>query len=235
MATGLRAIDIALSQFGNYRTQNGIMPARKAIATVKIATMNKVSLSDALFSNVQKRVLALVFGRPERSFYMSEIVRTVRSGTGAVERELSRLERSGIVCVERIGNQKHFRANRASPIYGELYSLVQKTVGLNEPLRQSLEPYADRIRSAFVYGSVAKQSDAAGSDIDLMVIGEGVGYSELYSVLQDAESRLGRPINPTILETGEWRRKRAQKNSFIEKIARQQKVFIFGSEADLAR
>src|SRR5580704_3857108 len=95
---------------------------------------HKLSLSNALFSKVQQRVLALIFGRPERSFYTSEIIRTVQSGTGAVERELSRLERSGLVLVERIGNQKHYRANQDSPIFQELQSLVVKTVGLAEPI-----------------------------------------------------------------------------------------------------
>src|SRR5271170_5213781 len=102
--------------------------------------MKQTGLSDALFSKVQQRVLALIFGRPERSFYTSEIIRNVRSGTGAVERELSRLESSGLVCIERIGNQKHYRANRHSPIFEELQSLVLKTIGLAEPLRESLEP-----------------------------------------------------------------------------------------------
>src|SRR5438034_8713244 len=105
--------------------------------------MEAVSLSSALFSKVQQRVLALIFGQPERSFYASEIMRNVRSGTGAVERELSRLQRSGLVSVERIGNQKHYRANRQSPIFAELQSLVIKTVALTEPLKKSLEPCAD--------------------------------------------------------------------------------------------
>src|ERR1700749_4115056 len=91
---------------------------------------NQTSLSAALFSNVQQRVLGLIFGQPDRSFYTSEIVRTVNSGTGAVERELQRLESSGLVSTRRIGNQKHYRANPDSPIFGELQSLVLKTVGL---------------------------------------------------------------------------------------------------------
>src|SRR5437588_3398570 len=103
--------------------------------------LDPLSLSDALFSKVQQRVLALIFGHPERSFYTSEIVRTVRSGTGAVERELSRLERSGLVSVERIGNQKHYRAHHQSPVFKELQSLVLKTVALTEPLKEALEPY----------------------------------------------------------------------------------------------
>jgi predicted nucleotidyltransferase/predicted transcriptional regulator with HTH domain len=195
--------------------------------------VDEISLSSALFSNVQKRLLALIFGSPERSFYMSEIVRSVRSGTGAVERELSRLQRSGLVSVQRIGNQKHYRANSESPIFNELHSIVRKTVGLKEPLKDSLGPCADRIKFAFVYGSVAKQTDTARSDIDLMVIGDDITYSDLYAGLQQAESILGRPVNPTILDSEEWKRRRTKKNAFIEKIGAQPKIFIFGSEADL--
>jgi len=190
-------------------------------------------LSSALFSNVQQRVLALIFGRPERSFYTSEIVRTVRSGTGAVQRELSRLERSGLVSVERIGNQKHYRANRQSPIFEELQSLVLKTVGLAEPLRMSLEPYSDKIKTAFVYGSVAKGVDTAKSDIDLMVIGEDLAYTDLYEGLQRAEDALARQVSPNFLSPEEWRRKLAQKTPFITRISAQPKIFIFGSEDDL--
>src|ERR1700681_4585419 len=123
--------------------------------------MNEIGLSRALFSKVQQRVLALIFGQPQRSFYTSEIVRNVHSGTGAVARELSRLERSGLVSVERIGNQKHYRANRQSPIFEELQSLVLKTVALTEPLKKALQPYSDKIHAAFVYGSVAKGTDTA--------------------------------------------------------------------------
>ena len=142
---------------------------------------HSVSLCDALFSKVQQRVLAVIFTHPERSFYTSEIVRRVHSGVGAVQRELSRLERSGLVSVERIGNQKHYRANRAAPIFEELRVLVEKTVGLAEPIRQSFGPYADAIKSAFIYGSVAKGTDTAHSDIDLMVIGDNLNYSDLYT------------------------------------------------------
>src|SRR5882757_9530671 len=161
--------------------------------------MDTISLSNALFSKVQQRVLALIFGQPERSFYASEIMRNVRSGTGAVERELSRLQRSRLVSVERIGNQKHYRANPQSPIFSELQSLVIKTVALTEPLRKSLEPCSDKIKTAFVYGSVAKGTDTAHSDIDLMVIGDELDYSELYAALQNVETALGREVSPMFL------------------------------------
>jgi predicted nucleotidyltransferase len=196
-------------------------------------TTEAISLSNALFSKVQQRVLALIFGQAERSFYMSEIVRDVRSGTGAVERELSRLQHSGLVCVERIGNQKHYRANPESPIFEELRSLVIKTVALTEPLRKSLEPYSGNIKAAFVYGSVARGADTARSDIDLMVIGDDLSYSGLYAASQDVESLLRRKVNPTFLSSKDWQRKAAEKGSFIRKINALPKIFILGSEKDL--
>lgn len=195
--------------------------------------MQEISLSNALFSKVKQRVLALLFGHPNRSFYTSEIVRNVHSGTGAVERELSRLQRSGLISVEHIGNQKHYRANRHSPIFEELQSLVVKTVGLAEPIRKSLEPYSNKIKIAFVYGSIAQGTDTATSDIDLMVIGDELGYSELYTALHNAENILHRKVSPIFLSPKDWKRKASQKDSFISKLRALPKLFIFGSEKDV--
>ncbi len=190
-------------------------------------------LSSALFSKVQQRVLGLIFAHPDRSFYTSEIIRTVDSGTGAVERELARLQRSGLVSVERIGNQKHYRANRHSPIFEELQGLVLKTVALREPLKKALEPYTDRIKAAFVYGSVARGTDTAQSDIDVMVIGDDLNYSDLYSAFQHAEDRVLRKINPTFLSSDEWRRRASRHGSFIHKLGARPMMFIVGSKGDL--
>jgi predicted nucleotidyltransferase len=192
-----------------------------------------INLSSALFSKVQQRVLGLIFAHPDRSFYTSEIIRMVDSGTGAVERELSRLERSGLVTVERIGNQKHHRANREAPIFDELHGLVLKTVALKEPLKTALEPYADKIEAAFVYGSVAKGTDNAQSDIDLIVIGEGLNYSDLYIALQDVEGRVRRKIHPMFLTSDEWRRRSSQDGSFAKKLGSHPKLFVLGSERNL--
>jgi len=196
-------------------------------------TTQTVNLSNALFSKVQQRVLGLIFAHPDRSFYTSEIIRTVDSGTGAVERELSRLLRSGLVSVERIGNQKHYRANQHSPIFEELHGLILKTLALKVPLRQALEPYADKIKAAFVFGSVAKGTDNAQSDIDLMVIEDGLNYSELYTALQNVEDRVRRKINPVFLTMNEWRRRSSQEGSFVKKLGAQPKLFVLGSKRDL--
>jgi predicted nucleotidyltransferase len=195
--------------------------------------VERIGLSHALFSGVQRRVLALLFGHPKRSFYAAEIVRIVKSGPGAVDRELSRLQNSGLVDVERVGKQKHYRANPRSPIYCEMISLVRKTMGLQEPLRRSLEPFADKIDAAFVYGSVAKETDTAESDIDLMIIGDDITYSDIYGELETVEKTLNRPVNPNVLTAEDWRRKLKRKDSFVAKIDAQPKIFIIGAEEDL--
>ena len=192
-----------------------------------------VSLPDALFSKVQQRVLALIFSHPERTFYTSEIMRNLASGVGAVDRELSKLVQSGLVTVERIGNQKHYRANQAAPIFDELRGIVEKTIGLAEPIRKSLEPYAQTIKSAFVYGSVAKGADTADSDIDLMVIGDDLNYSDLYAAAQNVEGRLRRKVNPLFLSPEDWQRKTSDKGSVFDKISHSPKIFVIGSEKDL--
>ena len=191
------------------------------------------SLSSALFSNVQKRVLGLIFGQPERSFYTSEIIRNVRSGTGAVERELTRLKDSGLVSLQRIGNQKHYRANADSPIFEELRSIVRKTIALTEPLKESLEPIAKTIDTAFIYGSFAKGTDTAASDIDLMVIGDDLDYAGLFSAALDAETKLGRKVSPTLLSRGDWIKKSNDPGSFVSKVQKSPKIFVIGSEKEL--
>ncbi len=108
------------------------------------------ALAGALFSAVELRVLALLFGQPDRSFQGAELIRLAHSGDGAVHRVLTRLAGSGLVTVTRIGNQKHYRANREAPIFEELHGLIIKTVGLRGPLQVALAPLARRITAAFV-------------------------------------------------------------------------------------
>src|SRR4026209_256246 len=140
------------------------------------------SLADALFTKTQQRVLGVLFGQPDRSFYASELIRDAGTGSGAAQRELARLEASGLIVTRRIGNQKHYQANAASPLFFDLRNIVLKTVGLVEPLRQALRPIESEIRAAFVYGSVAKGSDQATSDIDLMVVSDTLSYGDVFGV-----------------------------------------------------
>jgi len=195
--------------------------------------MNKTSLSEALFSKTQRRVLGLLFGNPDRSYYANEIVRFAGAGIGTVQRELERLAAVGLLTVTRIGNQKHYQANRQSPIFEELRGIVLKTFGVADVLREALAPFAGRIREAFIYGSVAKGMDTASSDIDVMVVADDLSYSDIFPPLAEAENKLGRTINPTVYSQTELRRKLAEDNAFLSRVMDQPKVYLIGSGDDL--
>jgi predicted nucleotidyltransferase len=191
------------------------------------------SLADALFSTVQQRVLAYIFGQPERSFFATELIKLAGGGSGAVQRELGRLEESGLVSVTRVGTQKHYQANPQSPIFSELCGIAQKTVGLAEPLRTALKPLEKRIRAAFVYGSVAKKRDTAASDIDIMVISSSLTYADLFTALEDASQRLGRKVNPTVYSPREIGKRVKQGNAFVSRVLAQPKIWLVGGENDI--
>ncbi len=135
--------------------------------------------------------------------------------------------------VTRVGTQKHYQANPKSPIFAELCSIAQKTVGMAEPLREALKPLAKRISAAFVFGSVAKKQDTAASDIDLMVISSKVTYSDLFAALEEASARLGRKVNPTVYSPQELAKRVKQDNAFVTRVLAQPKIWLFGGEADL--
>lgn len=191
-------------------------------------------LADALFSPVQQRVLGLLFGQPERRFQSAELIRLARSGTGAVHRCLTQLADVGLVTVTRSGNQKHYQANRASPVFPELHRLIVKTVGIVGPLRQALAPKARQIHAAFVFGSMAKRTETARSDIDLMVISDALTYPDVFQAVQSVERALARSVNPTVLSLGEWRAKRARAGSFAARVGKGPRLFVIGSDDDLA-
>lgn len=197
-------------------------------------TPRRASLADALFSTTQQRVLALLFGQPDRSFYASELIALAGAGSGAVQRELAGLEQSGLVTVRRLGTQKHYQANPDSPLFGELRGIVQKTVGLAEPLRAALAPLAAGIVAAFVYGSVAKKQDTAASDIDLMVVSDTLGYAEMYAALEAVGNQLGRTVNPTVYTRKQLAKRRREDAAFIKRVLGQPKVWIIGSDDALA-
>lgn len=191
------------------------------------------SLADALLTRTQQRVLGVLFGQPDRSFYASELIRTAGTGSGAAQRELAKLEESGLILGQRIGHQKHYQANAASPLFAELRSIVLKTVGLAEPLRDALRPLSTVIKAAFVYGSVAKAADRSGSDIDLMVISDSLTYADIFSALERVAKTVARPVNPTVYSVAEFSERTREENAFVTRVLEQPKIWIIGSEHDL--
>jgi predicted nucleotidyltransferase len=196
---------------------------------------SRSGLANALFTKAQQRVLGLLFGEPDREFSVSEVKRIAASGSGAVQRELLRLEASQLVTVTTVGNQKRYRANATSPLFEELRAIILKTVGLAAPLQEVLAQFANDIDLAFVYGSTTKGSDTARSDIDLMILGDRVAYSHLFPALEAAEKKLGRQVSPNMMTPTEWRLKLRKRNAFVQRVAGQPKIFVIGSQDDLDR
>jgi predicted nucleotidyltransferase len=192
-----------------------------------------LGLAESLFSRVQLRVLALLFGQPERSFQGAELIRLAASGVGAVYREIRRLVSSGLVIEIPLGRRKLYRVNQSSPIFEELYALILKTVGLTIPVRDALVPFINSIRTAFIYGSIAMGDDSAMSDLDLLIVGENLAYPDIISALQPVEQRINRQLNIQMITFDELIEKRSSGNPFILNVLSKPRLFLIGSDNDL--
>jgi hypothetical protein len=189
--------------------------------------------ADALFTKTQQRVLAVLFGQPERSFYANEVIRLAQSGSGTVQRELARLEAAKLITMHPIGNQKHYQANPSTLIFDELRAIVQKTFGIADVLRTALEPFWPQIEFALLDDSPASGKQA-GSDLDLMLIG-AAPHTELLTAFLPVQAKLGRPVNLTLYTVDEFAQRVHDEPSFIQQVLEQPAIFVKGSKHDLSR
>ncbi|WP_217645798.1 transcriptional regulator [Pseudoxanthomonas sp. GM95] len=201
---------------------------------MKSAGAAGVGMANALFTQTQQRVLGLFYGQSQRDFSVSELIAATGAGSGAVQRELAKLVNAGLLSVVLTGNQKRYQANVHAPIHHELLGIVQKTIGLAGPMGQALQPLAGDIVAAFVYGSVAKRSDTASSDIDLMVVSDALGYADLMQALDGVSTRLGRPINPTLYTRQDYAKRLRDQNAFLQRVLQQPKIWLIGGMDELA-
>jgi len=188
--------------------------------------MRSHSFGNVLFTKTQQKVLGLLFGQPERSFYLNEIVALSRMGKGTINRELERMEAAGIIVKQKIGNQNHYRANPECPIFQELLGIVRKTFGVADVVKTALDSILDDVTLAFIYGSIARAEDTAKSDIDLLLVAEVLAYSEVMELLFETEHSLGRPINPTIYTLEQIKEKARQEGAFVTRVLEQPKIWI---------
>ncbi|GBE07022.1 nucleotidyltransferase domain protein [bacterium BMS3Bbin11] len=194
--------------------------------------MQATSIGDALFTKTQQKVLGLLFGKPDRSFYTNEIMRWADMGRGTVSRELERLVGAGLLVVSKEGNQNHYQANKNSPVYSEFVSIVKKTFGIADQIKAALKPLDDSIDVAFIYGSISKGTESKSSDIDLMIIGKELSYGDVVELLLPLEESLQRSINPTLYEKSDFVAKLKAGNSFVKRVMEQPKILIKGDEND---
>jgi len=192
------------------------------------------SLSQTLFGAARRAVLALLYGHADEEFYLRQIVRMTDMGIGPIQREVRALARAGIIRRRVHGHQVYFRADASSPIFAELRSIVTKTVGAGDALRAALQPLAERIRVAFIYGSVARGTENGRSDIDVMVIGD-VTFADVCDAVTPAQDNLSREVNVTVYPLLEFREKARAGHHFVSEVLRGDKVFLIGDKNELGR
>ena len=192
----------------------------------------RTSMADALFSGTRQRVLGLLFGQPQRSFFATELITLAGAGSGGVQRELQRLTDAGLVIVSRVGNQKHYQANHEAPVFAEICGIATKTFGLIGPLAAALKPLQKRIDLALVYGSLASERASAKSDIDILIVADDLPLEDVYAALAKPEQQLARTINPTLYTRAEFKRRRAAKNPFLVKVLAGKTLPLVGTLSD---
>jgi predicted nucleotidyltransferase len=191
-------------------------------------------LASLLFGAYRREVLALLLLHPDASLHVREIARLTGKVPGTLLRELNQLADAGVLSRRPVGNQVHFQANPACPIYDELRSILKKTSGLADVLRQALEPLAGKVKAAFVYGSMARGDERAGSDVDLMVVGEA-RLAEVVQALAPAHEVLRREINPNVYRTAEFSQKLAEAEPFLQRVMQDRKIYLIGGEDDFRK
>jgi uncharacterized protein len=196
--------------------------------------MNENLLCSGLFGKTRQAVLALLYGRADSSFYTKQVLDAVKIGRGTVQRELKNLTDTGIITREVQGRQVYYWANAQCPIFNELKSIVRKTFGVADVLRQSLETVADKIRVAFIFGSVARSADDRKSDFDVMVVG-AISFGDIVTLLSPAEEKLGREVNPVVYPVAEFKQKVKEDHHFVKTVLEDEKIFVIGDEDELRK
>lgn len=211
-----------------------IMPILGIIMPNMGTTMYDKKHSSLLFNKTRRGVLALLYGHPDQTFYVNQIVQALGSGSGAVQRELRLMAEAGLLNRTQSGNMVYYQANSRCPIFNELKAIVRKTFGVADVVRRSLEDLESRIRVAFIFGSVARSTDIRASDLDLIIVGD-ITFDEAVASLEPAQDSLGREINPVVYSVIDFQERVTQNHSFVERVIEDEKIFVIGDEDELGR
>lgn len=190
------------------------------------------ALSSVLFKDYRRRVLGLLLLHPGETFHVREIARLTGTVAGTLNRELAKLAIAGVLVKNSVGNQVRYSANPDCPIIDELTSILRKTSGIVDVLADALLPLAEKISVAFVFGSMASGKENAGSDVDVLVIGN-VSFAEVAKALYGTQESLRREVNPKVFRQKEWMQMREINDLFIKEVLSKPKLFIVGGENEL--
>ena len=196
--------------------------------------MTCTRLVEHLFSGYRRQILALLLLRPHERYYVREIARLTGISPGSLHRELKQLAETGLLLREEAGNQVRYYADPACPIFEELAGIFRKTTGLADILCEALLPFGNEVELAFVFGSVAQGQEHADSDIDLFVLGS-VDFVAVVRCLAETHMRLGREVNPVVMNPDEFLQKYHERDRFIRRIAGDARLFVIGGENDFGK
>jgi len=188
----------------------------------------------SLFGKTRETLLGLLYGRADQEHLQENLIRLAGLGRGTVQRELELLAHAGVVRRTIRGRQVYYQANAESPVYAELRGLVVKTGGLAGALRAALAPLGERVRIAFIYGSIAKGTERRASDVDVMIIGDA-SFAEVSDALGKVQVAIGREVNPSVYAPADFRSKLAAKHHFLRSVVKSEKIFLIGDEHELGR
>ncbi len=186
-------------------------------------------IAGSLFTRTQQKVLGILYGSPDQSFYQNEIVRAAKMGKGAVIRELQGLCHSGILSRKKRGNQTHYQANPGSIIFEELRSIVDKTLCREKLLRDAVQKLSGFLEQAFVYGSFAEGKEQPGEEINMILVSDRLTPGGVESALAPLSTAIGSKINFTILGKREYAEKITRKQPFLTHVMAQPKLWIMES------
>lgn len=192
------------------------------------------ALVEVLFGAYRRRVLALLLLRPDESFYVREIGRLTGVAAGSLHRELTLLAEAGLLQRSTAGNQVRYQVDRSCPIHEELAGIFRKTTGMADVLRDALTPLARRIHLAFVFGSVARGTERATSDVDVLVVGSA-SFAAVVEALSRAGAALRREVNPVVMTKAAFEAKRAGRDRFVTRVVREPKIVLMGDVGELAK
>lgn len=189
-------------------------------------------LSDILSSRVRAEYFRLFFGINPNELHLREIERKSGFAIGTVRQEAKKLEKLELIIKRVDGNRTYYQANRSHPLFPALHDLVLQTSGLVDVFKENL--IDERIQFAFIFGSIAKGTENAESDIDLFVVGN-IGLRDLIKKIKNPAVLLKRQINPHVMTLTEFQKRIKEKEHFVYSVINTPKLMIIGNENDLTK
>ncbi|MBI4051429.1 MAG: nucleotidyltransferase domain-containing protein [Elusimicrobia bacterium] len=177
-------------------------------------------------SKARRALLAIFFTNPDQEYFVRQLERLTSIYAANLQRELVKMEKSGLLHPRTLGNTKLYKLNREHPLYPELKGLVSKTAGLEETIRSELSPLPG-IQAAYIYGSFARDEERSTSDVDLLILGE-VNEKALIPAVKHLEKKLQREVNYTLYTPQQWKKKKTNKDSFVLEVLRQPRIVLLG-------